>query len=282
MTYDPQLHDKAVLVQLNCAFSWGTITDKLITDETNIRKGAVAGAMHVRKKLLPAAAGVHVELVQSMLAKFYQYHTSKTFSTPTKGQRIIPTVFTFEYMEKFGEAQASAQNALRALVVGYDAAVVQAQALLGSSFNATDYPPVEEIADYFTFKYQFLPVPSGNAIMKAMGRAVAADVDSYVGHIMTSAAADAKDRLREAVQRMMDRCSAPKGKIYDSMTEAIDELVETLPAIAGLTGDTDLQDLVNEVRSTLTGFAPKDLRESVVVRSSAAKAAADIMKRMGG
>jgi hypothetical protein len=282
MNYDPQLHDKLVIVQLNCAFSWGTITDKAITDETNSNKGAVAGAMHVRKKLLPAAAGVHVEAVQSALSKFYQYHCLKTFSTPTRGQRVMPTAFHFEYEEKFAEAMATSTNALDNLVNGFDAAVLQAQKLLGSSFKQEDYPAADEIRRYFTLHRQFLPVPSGDAIMKALGAAVAADVDGYVGHIMTSAAADAKQRLRDAVQRVVDRCSAPKGKIYDSMTEAIEELVETLPEIAGLTGDTELQALVKEVRQNLTGFEPKALRESVLVRSSAAKAAADIMKRMGG
>lgn len=281
-TFNVALHEKAVIVRLNCAFSWGTITDKAITDETNINKGATAGAMHVRKKLLPAAAGTHVELVRSTLSKFYQYHAKRTFSTPTVGDRLMPTAFYMDYMQAFGEATAESRNALDALVAGYDKAVLQAQSLLGSSFNANDYPDVHDIERYFTLQVRFLPVPSGDHILKALGEGVAHDVDEYVGHVMTTAAADAKQRLREAVQRMHERCSAPKGKIYDSMTEAIDELVDTLPAIAGLTQDPELQKLVNEVKHTLTGFAPKDLRESVVTRSAAAKAAADIMKRMGG
>lgn len=280
--FNVALHEKAAIVQLNCAFSWGTITDKAITDETNISKGATAGAMHVRKKLLPAAAGVHAELVRSTLAKFYQYHSKRTFSTPITGQRIMPTAFYMDYMEQFGEANASSRRAMDALVAGYDGAVLQARALLGASFNPLDYPDAQEIERYFTLHVRFLPVPEGDRIFKALGAGVAHDVNEYVGHVMTTAAADAKQRLREAVQRMQERCSAPKGKIYDSMTEAIDELVDTLPAIAGLTQDAELQALVQEVKHTLTGFAPKDLRESVVTRSAAASAAAEIMKRMGG
>ncbi len=281
MNYDPQLHDKAVLVQLNCAFSWGTVTDKVITEETNTHKGAVTGAMHVRKKLLPAAAGVHVELVQSTLAKFYQYHVSKTFSTSTDGQRVMPTAFHLDYMEKFGETQAAGNAALEALKATFPAAVEQAKALLGSAFNAADYPDVEDIDRYYKFKYRFLPIPSGNAILKAMGASVACDVDAYVGEVMKTAASDAKLRLKKAVQRMQEQCR-PKGKIFDSASEAIDDLVQTLPEIAGLSMDAELQKMVDIVRQELTGVTPKELRESAGIRSDTAKAAADIIKRMGG
>lgn len=282
MTYQTNLHEKAVIVQLNCAFSWGTITDQQITDETNHNKGAVRGAMHVKKKLLPAAAGLHVEQVQSILSKFYQFHSKVTYGTPTRGQRLMPCTQHFKYEEAIAEAQAAGSVALNNLVKGFDAAVVQAKALLGSSFNQDDYPSADEIRRYYVLQHRFLPVPSGDAIMKAMGASVAADVDSYVGHILTSAAADAKDRLREAVLRMQERCSAPKGKIYDSLTGAIDELVEQLPEIAGLTQDKELQKWVNEVRQNLTGFDSKGLRENPQMRTDAARAAADIMKRMGG
>jgi hypothetical protein len=277
MKFNPELHDKAVIVRLNCSFSWGTITDKEITEETNTNKGAVMGAMHVRKNLMPAAAGMHVKLVQQILSKFYQYHVSKTFSTSTTGDRLMPTAFHFDYMEKFGETQAAGANALAALEAGYDNAVLQARSLLGSSFNPDDYPPVEDIGRYYLFQYQFLPVPSGQAILKAMGASVAADVDTYVGHIMTTAAADAKKRLREAVERVQESCSKPKARIYDSMTEAIDELLGTL---AGLTMDQELQKMVKDVRQNLTGFEPKDLRDSAGARTAAALAAADIIRRM--
>jgi hypothetical protein len=165
-------------------------------------------------------------------------------------------------------------------VGSYDSSVNQAKALLGSSFKQDDYPPADEIERYFIFKYRFLPVPSGQAILKAMGASVAADVDSYVGEVMTSAAHDAKKRLREAVQTMQDQCR-PKGKIYDSMIDGIDELIKTLPAIAGLTMDPELQKMVDDVRQELTGFDAKGLRENVAMRSDAAKAAAEIMRRMG-
>ena len=129
MNYDAQLHDKAVIVRLGCSFSWGTITDKQITAETNQDKGACNGAMHVRKKLLPDAAGKHVKELQTILSTFYGYHKGRSYSTNNEGDRLIPTAFTMDYMEKFGQAKGEADDALENLIQGYDAAVQQARGL---------------------------------------------------------------------------------------------------------------------------------------------------------
>lgn len=279
MSYNPQLHDKAVIVQLHNSFSWGTITDKIITEETNQAKGSVKGAMHVRKKLLPAAAGKEVAELKTLIYTFYQYHISRTASTGTDGDRIIPTAFHFDYERTFNESAAAQLVALDNLEAGYPAAVQQAQVLLDGGFNPADYPPVEEIRSYYKCKHRFLPIPSGNAIFNALGASVAANVDSYVGEIMTAAASDAKKRLREAVGRVQVQCSNPKGKIYDSLMGNIDELVATLPEIAGLAGDQELQEWLKEVRGNLQGYDATAIKNGA--RTEAAAAAAAIMKRMG-
>lgn len=277
-----KVQDHAAIVILNCAFSWGTVTDKAITEETNRDKHTKTNALRVRKTLLPADSGRDVAAVQSILSTFYGYHTSRTYATPIKGQRIIPVAFSMEYMEKFAEADAAAKDALAVLKSGYPAAVTRARELLVDAFKSEDYPDIDEIGDYFTFKYRFLPMPSGDQIMNALGHGVAASVDSYVGEILTTAAADAKDRLREAVARMAERLLTKDGRLFSSMTEAIDDLAETLPVIAGLTSDPNLQQLVDEVKQTLTGYDKATFKKDDVLRTQVGQAAADILRRMGG
>lgn len=277
-----KVQDHAAIVILNCAFSWGTITDKEITDETNSNKHTQTKALRVRKTLLPADSGKDVAAVNTLLSTFYAYHTSRTYATPIKGQRIIPVAFTMPYMEKFGETQAAAHTALATLKAGYPAAVKRAAELLQGAFKAEDYPDVDEIEQYFTFKYRFLPVPAGDHVMNALGAGVAASVDDYVGTILTTAAADAKDRLREAVARMAERLLTKDGRLFTSMTDAIDDLAETLPVIAGLTCDPELQLLVYEVKHTLTGYDKDTFKKNDALRTQVGQAAADILRRMGG
>jgi hypothetical protein len=91
MSMQVNVHEKAAIVVLNCAFSWGTVTDKEITDENIKDKGAVAGSLRTRKTLLPQASGAHVDTLRSVCTTFYnRVHLQRTFSTPIKGQRIMP------------------------------------------------------------------------------------------------------------------------------------------------------------------------------------------------
>lgn len=277
-----KLQDKATLVILNCAFSWGNMLDKEITNEIAADKHSARGAVRAHKTLLPGASGVHVKEVQAHLSAFYQYHASKTFATPIRGQRLMPATFWMEYMEKFGEAQASTDAAMDTLVAGYPAAVISAKALLIDAYNEADYPPAEEIRRYLKLDVHFLPVPSGDHILNALGTGVAADVDAFVTDVMQVAAEDAKKRLRDAVERMARQLSKKEAKIFDTMPEAIDELVKTLPAIAGLTDDVELRTLIDEVRATLGGYTGDDFRNNEATRTGVGAAAADLIKRMGG
>lgn len=276
------IRDKAVLVRLNCSFSWGTCLDRKITQEATDANHAVQGSIRARKTLLPQDAGVYVKAVQSTLSSFYQYHKSKTYATPTEGDRLMPTLFYMDYMQKFGEALASGGTALAALKDNYPASIVKAKQLLGGAFKPEDYPEADEIDRYYSLAVRFLPVPTGDAVMNALGQGVAADVDAYVSEILTTAAADAKQRLRDAVARMAEALSKKNPRIFATMPEAINELAESLPVIAGLTCDPNLHALVQEVKQALSGYEADDFKKSEGLRTAVGQQAADILKRMGG
>jgi hypothetical protein len=277
-----KVQDKAVLVVLNCSFSWGNTLDREITDETNSNKGSMQNSLRVRKTLLPGASGVHVDLVKKCLSAFYGgYHKIHTYSTPIVGQRVMPAVWHLDYMEKFGETGHASRAAMDVLKAAYPKAVQDARALLGDAWKAEDYPDVEEIEQYYKFDVNFLPVPSGDAIMNALGKSVAAEVDVYVGDMMKSAAKDAKQRLKDAVATLANQLRKG-GKIYDTGPETINNLVKTLPELAGLAGDPELNKLMDEVRDTLSGYDGDDFRNNERTRSQVHNVALDILKKMGG
>lgn len=276
------LQEKAVLVMLNCAFTWGTVTDRRMTDEVTDDTGATHGSVRVRKTLLPKAAGKLVAAVQSSLSDFYQYHTRRTYGTSIRGQRVMPSAFYMDYMQKFGEAMAAGRGALADLVNGYEAAIEQAKPLLGAAFNRDDYPPVEEIERYYALDVKFLPLPKGDHIMGALGEAAACDVDTFVGEMLKTAAEDARKRLRSAVEKMAERLTTKDSKIYDTMPAAINDLANELPVIAGITDDAELAAMVKEVKDTLSGYSGDDFRKSEALKSDVGKAALAMLKKMGG
>lgn len=276
------IRDKAVIVRLNCSFSWGTCLDKQITQEATDANHAVQGSIRARKTLLPQDSGVYVSAVQATLSSFYQYHKGKTYATPNEGDRILPTLFYMDYMQKFGETDAAGATAMAALKDNYPASIEKAKKLLGGAFKANDYPDVTEIDRYYRLGVRFLPVPTGDAIMNALGQSVATDVDAYVDEIMKTAAADAKLRLRKAVARMAEALLKKDPRIYATMPEAINLLAEDLPVIAGLTNDPELGTLVQEVKQQLSGYDADDFKKSSGLRSAVGMQAMDILKRMGG
>jgi len=283
MTYQANIQDAATIVVLNCAFSWGNVTDKQLTEEAVSTNGAVRGALRVRKTLLPEESGKHVRNVQHELGKFYNgFHNMHTYSTPIVGQRIMPTAFYMDYMKAYSETNDKGKEALAELKAAYPDSIEQARKLLGDSFKRDDYPDVDEIDRYYKFDVLFLPVPVGSNIMNALGASVAANVDEYVGTVLKTAAEDAKKRLRDAVQLMAERLTTKGSKIYDSMPQAINELAHSLPAIAGLAGDPELTSLVQEVKATLSGYNGDDFRDNPANRTVVGAAATALLKKMGG
>lgn len=279
LTVRPQ--DKLVLVILSCSFSWGTKTDKEMSQEATNESGATDGSVRVRKTLFPAASGKHIKAVQSVLSAFdSNTHRQHTFGIGIKGQRAMPSAFYMKYMEKFGETRAQADAALDDLEANYPQAIRDAKQLLQGAFKESDYPSIDEIREYFNFDVKFLPMPAGDQIMNALGAAVAADVNAHVTDMLKVAADDAKLRLRKAVERMAETLTKG-GKIYDSMPQQINELAELLPEIAGITDDKELQAMVQEVKHTLGGYAGDDFRGNKAAQSSVGKAAMDLLKRMG-
>jgi hypothetical protein len=280
LTVRPQ--DKLVLVVLSCSFSWGTKTDKEMSEAAVDEAGATTGAVRVRKTLFPAASGKHIKAVQSTLSAFYgNVHMVHTFGIGLKGQRAMPSAFYMKYDEKFGETLALADAALDELEAGYPQAIKDAQVLLGTAFKADDYPPIDEIRNYFTFDRKFLPMPDGNSILNALGAAVAADVNEHVDEMLKIAAGDAKARLKKAVERMATTLTKG-GKIYDTMPEQINELVELLPEIAGITDDKELKKAIEMVKHTLTGYDGGDFRRMAEAeKTSVGKAAMELLRKMG-
>jgi hypothetical protein len=280
LTVRPQ--DKLVLVILNCAFSWGTITDKQMSQEATDETGATKGSVRVRKTLFPKASGKHIDAVRTALNTFYSgTHSDLTFSIGDRGRRAMPSAFYMKYMEKYGEAQAAGRSALVDLKDNYPDAIAAAKDLLQGAFKEEDYPPVDEIERYFTLDVKFLPMPAGDHIMNALGAAVAADVNTHVDEMMKQMADDAKDRVRSAVKRMAETLTRG-GKIYDSMPQSINELATLLPEIAGITGDKELASMINEVKGTLTGYHGDDFRGNKAAQTQVGKAAMDLLKKMGG
>lgn len=265
-------------VRLNCSFSFGRVTDKSITRETNASKNT--HALLVRKELLPGVAGKNLRALQGVLNAFYLYHRKVTMSSVNEGERLLPVVFYFDYMQEYGQYQALIKTAFETFEQSYDNDVLMAQQSLDAAFNAADYPPASDLPRFLNFKVKTLPLPVGDTLLAAVGSSIQSDVDAYLGEAVQEALQDVNERFKAALQRMVKQLSDPKGKVYDSLIESLAELCAFVPNF-NVTADDSLTLLTEEVKSKLLGVKPDDLRHDAGVRQATADAAAEILRKMG-
>lgn len=269
--------EKLMVVRLNCSFSFGRVTDKQITHETNTAKGTKA--LKVVKELLPGDAGTKLRELQGVLSAFYNYHKRVTLSSVNEGERLLPVVFYLDYMKEYGEYEQKVKAAFDAFEQDYPQAVIRAQRLLDTAFSFNDYPQQDDLKDSLRFKVRTLPLPAAETLLKAVGESVQADVDAYLSEAVQQTLTDVNLRIRKALERMVEQLSDPKKKVYDSLTENLVELVSYIPEF-NVTADDSLTLLAEEVKSRLL-VSPEALRTNPETRQATATAAYEILRRMG-
>lgn len=271
------IHEKLMVVRLNCSFSWGNTTDSLITAEVNAQKQT--HALKVKKELLPGSSGIHLRELQATLSKFYGYHKKVTMSSLNEGERLLPVAFYLDYMQEFGVYQQLVQERYQEFKDNYAASVTAAQGLLGPAWNAADYPDPAALDRVLRFRVTTLPLPVADTLLKAVGDSIQEDVNTYLQDAMQQGYADVTSRIRDALERMVKQLGNPKGRIFDSMTEGLMELVSFIPEF-NVTSDDSLSLLAEEIKSRLLLHSTEILRSDPVIRGTIAGEARDILEKM--
>lgn len=279
MTPQVNIAEKLMVVRLNCSFSFGRITDKAITHETNQAKNTKA--LTVRKELLPGDAGSKLRELQGVLSSFYAYHKKVTMSSVNEGERLLPVAFYLDYTEEYKRYKARVEEKFAEFETDYPHAVLRAQDLLESAFSFNDYPQQDELREHLQFRMRTLPLPSASEkLLQVVGESVQSDVDGYLGEAVKEALTDVNSRIKTSLQRMVTQLSDPKKKVYDSLTENLVELVSYVPMF-NVTSDDSLTLLCEEVKTRLLVSKPEELRNNAETRQATASAAYEILRKMG-
>lgn len=281
MNQTPQVNiaEKLMVVRLNCSFSFGRVTDKAITHETNTLKNT--RALTVRKELLPGDAGSKLRELQGVLSAFYNYHKKVTMSSVNEGERLLPVAFYLDYTNEYVTYQAKVEEKFEAFETDYPHAVLRAQNLLDDAFSFNDYPQQDELRTHLQFRMRTLPLPSASEhLLQVVGESVQADVDGYLSEAVKEALSDVNTRIKASLQRMVTQLSDPKKKVYDSLTENLIELVSYVPMF-NVTADDSLTLLAEEVKTRLLISKPDELRNNPETRAATASAAYEILRKMG-
>lgn len=265
----------AMLVEFNASVWTARKLDKTTTDEVVASKNAGAkDAARVNKHLL--AGRTELDIIQQAVGRARQFVYDNTAPWSDSGLRLLPTVNFMKFTERMNDFEEEMETLVKAFVIIYPT-LITAQALaLGDMFKRDDYPSANEMMTKFSFRVNYMPVPSSGDFRVDVGNQAQAELkarlESLTQERIDSAMADVRERLSTHLKRMSDRLTtdyvggeAKQRRFHDTLVDGALELCDLTKAL-NVTNDTTLETARSQLEQLLVGVTPADLRKNEAVR----------------
>ena len=277
MTTTPRLNIDtcAMLVEFNASVWTARKLDKTTTSEVVASKNAGAkDAARVNKHLL--AGRTELDIIQQAVGRARQFVYDNTAPWSDSGLRLLPTINFMKFTERMNDFEEEMETLVKAFVVIYPT-LITAQALaLGDMFKRDDYPSANEMMTKFSFRVNYMPVPSSGDFRVDVGNQAQAELkarlESLTQERIDSAMADVRERLSTHLKRMSDRLTtdyiggeAKQRRFHDTLVDGALELCDLTKAL-NVTNDVTLEAARSQLEQLLVGVTPADLRKNEAIR----------------
>jgi len=265
----------AMLVEFNASVWTARKLDKTTTDEVVASKNAGAkDAARVNKHLL--AGRTELDIIQQAVGRARQFVYDNTAPWSDSGLRLLPTINFMKFTERMNDFEEEMEALVKAFVVIYPT-LITAQALaLGDMFKRDDYPSANEMMTKFSFRVNYMPVPSSGDFRVDVGNQAQAELkarlESLTQERIDSAMADVRERLSTHLKRMSDRLTtdyiggeAKQRRFHDTLVDGALELCDLTKAL-NVTNDVTLETARSQLEQLLVGVTPTDLRKNEAIR----------------
>ena len=265
----------AMLVEFNASVWTARKLDKTTTSEVVASKNAGAkDAARVNKHLL--AGRTELDIIQQAVGRARQFVCDNTAPWSDSGLRLLPTINFMKFTERMNDFEEEMETLVKAFVVIYPT-LITAQALaLGDMFKRDDYPSANEMMTKFSFRVNYMPVPSSGDFRVDVGNQAQAELkarlESLTQERIDSAMADVRERLSTHLKRMSDRLTtdyvggeAKQRRFHDTLVDGALELCDLTKAL-NVTNDVTLETARSQLEQLLVGVTPTDLRKNEAIR----------------
>ena len=270
----------AMLVEFNASVWTARKLDKSTTDEVVASKNAGAkDAARVNKHLL--AGRTELDIIQQAVGRARQFVYDNTAPWSDSGLRLLPTVNFMKFTERMNDFEEEMEALVKSFVAIYPT-LITAQALaLGDMFKRDDYPTANEIMTKFSFRVNYMPVPSSGDFRVDVGNQAQAELkarlESLTQERIDSAMADVRERLSTHLKRMSDRLTtdyvngeAKQRRFHDTLVDGALEVCDLTKSL-NVTNDTALESARSQLEQLLVGVTPADLRKNEAIRQDVKK-----------
>ena len=274
------LNDRALLVQLNVSQWTARKYDKKATKEVTTAHGAASAAGRFNKSLLPM--NDKLENIHKKTTFIRTKYYDNTLPWGMDGTMMLPTANYLSFMSDFRKERSEWNSLVQDFIDNYDNLKLDAQRILGSLYDHSDYPPVLELRHKFHMDMAVFPVPSSDfrvAIGSEELTRIQQDVERRVKEAEQAALKDVWQRLYERVKHMAEKLADPKAIFRDSMLENTREICALLPRL-NFSDDPNLEAMRQQVEASLIKH-PEALRNDPDLRRDTAAEAKAIMDKMG-
>jgi len=271
------LHESTTLVFLHVS-QWGARRhDKAASLQVAAANDA-GDAGRFNKLLIDKA---HLAEIGKAVSAMRVTHYDLTLPWQDDGARLLPNALFMKYAEAMRVRRQAFDDAVRSFVAKYPELVTQARKRLGKLYQPADYPV--DISGRFQSRLEFAPMPNVDDFRVKASEAeaelikfeVTASVNSTLATRQAEAMKHVNQRVRDALERVRDRCSAEKPIIHDSMMEEIETLIDVLPAM-NIVSDPKIDELVHRLKNEVL-CSTSSLRRTKAVRLRAAEGAEELL-----
>jgi len=270
------LQDKAMLITLSVSCWTARKQDKKVSAEVEAAHNA-KNAGRFNKDLISKE---YLEKLTSHASAIRSYHYKMTLPWMDNGARLLPSKLFQEYSAEMRKMKQEYATLVSNFAQTYPTLVQEARQRLGTMFDPADYPEASELYGKFDVELDIMPVPDGAdfrvAVSDAERASIAQDISERVAKRQAAAIRSAWVRVREAVTRVATCLSQPKARIFDSLTENLEELVKVLPGL-NINEDPDMDRVCDRIAHGLI-VDPDRLRKSAMLRSKVCAEAQAILE----
>jgi Protein of unknown function (DUF3150) len=270
----------AMLVEFNASVWTARKLDKTTTDEVVATKHAAAkDAARVNVHLL--AGRTELEVIQQAVGRARQYVYDKTSPWSDSGLRLLPNISFMAFTEKLDDFEHEFAALVKSFVAIYPTLITAQAMALGDMFKRDAYPTANEIMTKFSFRVNYMPVPTSGDFRVDVGNAAQAELkaklDKLTQERIDNAMSDVRERLSAHLKRMSDRLTtdyvqgeAKPRRFHDTLVEGALELCDLTKAL-NIVNDPALETARRDLEQVLVGVTPTELRKNEAVRQDVKK-----------
>lgn len=262
----------SMLVELNISVWTANKIDRNATQKVANDNHATSNAAQVRKNLL-AGTTLRKELAD-FAASCRLWHNMKTLPWSDRGPRLLPTSLFFDYKKQMTEREGFFTERRDAFLTAYPDLVRDAPINLGTLYDPSDYPSVEEVASKFAFRMVFSPVPEGGDFRVDLPaqdiQEMREQYDAAFNDRLAEAMREPWDRLHKMLTAMTDKLNQPdnpdtKKRWHDTFVTNAQDMTEMLKHL-NITKDPELERARRALSDAIYGIDIEDVKGSPGVR----------------